>query len=134
METIKQYLDSKKITGKELEEKFVLVKKIEVEDRKCCPVCGDNANQYRYDSEPWTGVTWCIVCDSLLYTIFGDRMGGSHTDTVFVYDQKDKPTYKKYFLCADQKNYIECRICGTKSSDTNDIETLFCKTCNRHHK
>lgn len=43
-----------------------------------------------------------------------------------------KTTYK---LNKDDnnKNYIECLICNTKSYDIDDISEKYCKTCKEFH-
>mgnify|MGYP006871788161 FL=1 len=95
--TVSKYVDSKQITMKEVEETFQLVKRIDIDmihHGKECVHCGDTANQYTIPSEPWTGVYHCVACGCLMLTIFADRMGGNHTDTVFVYEQKNRPMYR----------------------------------------
>ena len=132
--TVSKFVDSKQITLKEVEKTFQLVKRMDIDmihHKKGCVHCGDTANQYSIPSEAWTGVTYCAACDSLLLTIFGDRMGGNHTDTVFVYEQKNRPMHMLYWKCDIQKDCIECRYCGTISSDKEDIENKFCKKCNK---
>lgn len=132
--TVSEFVNSKQITLKEVEESFQLVKEIDIDmihHKKGCVHCGDTANQYPIPSTPWTGVIFCVACDSLLFTVFSDRMGGNYTDTVYVYEQKNRPMYKLYYKCDIQKDCIECRYCGTVSSDKEDIENKFCKKCNK---
>lgn len=131
--TVNKYIDSKQVTFKEVEELFELVKKIEVDTSRLegCAHCGDTANQYRVPSEPWTACYQCVACGCLMMTVFSDRMGGGSTDTVFVYEQKNRPMFRLYFKCDTQKDCIECRHCGTVSSDKDDIEKRFCKKCNK---
>ena len=131
--TICDFFKSKEITVKEIEEKFVLVKEYDIDmtHQKGCPHCKDTANQYNWKSEPWTGIIECIACKSIILTFFADRMGGNYTDTVKVYEQKNRPMFELYFKCDIQKDCIECRYCGTISSDKEDIEKRFCKKCNK---
>lgn len=134
--TITKYLESKQLTFEEVKKTFQLVKEIEIDSSEIkdkCIHCGDTCNQYTIPSESWTGVVQCIACGSLIFTIFSDRMSGCHTDSVFIFEQKNRPMYKLYFKCDIKKDCIECRICGNISSDKKDIEKLYCPTCKIYH-
>ena len=48
----------------------------------------DVINVYDYPSEPWTYVKKCNRCDSIIFIIVTDRMGGQNTDTVYIYQNK----------------------------------------------
>lgn len=54
-----------------------------------CPHCTDKLNIHRFDSVPWTGVIKCTICNSLMVVYYSDRMGGNHTDTIYVYKEKE---------------------------------------------
>lgn len=131
--SVHDFFKSKQITAKEIKEQFTLVTEYDINmtGYKGCPYCHNQGNQYNKESEPWTGVTHCIACGSIILIFFQDRMGGNRIDKVMVYEQKNRPTYKLYFKCDIQKDCIECRYCGTVSSDKDDIKNLFCKKCNK---
>lgn len=135
--TISKFLESKELKMKEVEETFQLVKRLDIDmishsiEKDGCVNCGNKSNSYSIKCESWTGATFCVACDSLMFIIFSDRMGGGHNDAVFVYEQKNRPMYRLYFKCDIQKDCIECRHCGTISSDKEDIENKFCKKCNK---
>lgn len=131
--TVSDFLKTKLLTFAEVKETFNLVKEIDVDfsSVKGCANCGDTANQYSVDCEPWVGARQCIACQSLVMVVFQDRMGGARTDAVFVFEQKNRPMYRLYYKCDIQKDCILCRVCNTQSSDPEDIKNLFCKTCNK---
>lgn len=133
--TVTEYLRSKQLTFKEVEETFHLVKRIEIDSHEVkdkCINCENKSNKYSIDSEPWTGSYQCVACNSLIMILYSDRMGGVHTDSFFVFEQKNRPMYELYFKCDIQKDCIKCRHCGTQSSDKEDIDNLFCKVCNKN--
>ena len=134
--TVNDFFKSKEITAKEIKDQFHLVAEYDIDmiHHKGCPHCKDTANQYGKESEAWTGVIECVACGSIILTFFQDRMGGIHRDKVMVYEQKNRPMYKLLFKCDIQKDCIECRYCGTVSSDKEDIKNLFCKKCNKSIK
>lgn len=131
--TIFDFFKSKEITADEIQENFHLVKEYDIDmtHHKGCPHCKDTINQYAWKSEPWTSVVECVACKSIILTFISDRMGGNYTDTVYVYEQKNRPMYELYFKCDIQKDCIECRYCRTISSDKEDIEKKFCKKCKK---
>lgn len=131
--SVSDFFKSKEITAKEIQDNFHLVKEyyIDMIHYKGCPHCKDTCNQYDWKSEAWTGVVECVRCTSIILIFYSDRMGGNHTDTAMVYEQKDRPMYELYYKCDIQKDCIECRYCKTVSSDKDDIEKLFCKKCNK---
>ncbi len=134
--TITNFLKSKEIDKQELDNNFNLVKtyEIDTQSHKGCPYCGDTVNQSRYPSGAWSTVAECIACQTIRITYISDRMGGCHVDTVYVYEQKNKPMYRLLYKCDIQKNIIECLHCGTESTDEEDIENLFCKKCDKNLK
>lgn len=89
--TIDEFVTSKQITIKQLEENFVKFKEYEVGGEGVfikidkCLNCGDKLNNERLASESWTAVQYCWKCDTLNLVIFGDRMGGGYWDTVKCY-------------------------------------------------
>ena len=138
--SIDAFLDSKEVKVQEIKDNFHFVKRIDNIDMihhkieaDGCVNCGNRANSYDIKSEAWTGCTYCVKCESLMVIYFSDRMGGNHTDTVDVYEQKNRPMYRIIFhggeIC---KNFIECRICGTNSYDESDVKNHFCKKCNKN--
>jgi len=131
--TISKFLKAKEITTQELKDNFTLVRRIRVNmtSNKSCPNCGDTVNYFNHSGEDWTYVNSCVKCRTIMVTYVTDRMGGGNIDTVDVYEQMDKPMYRLYFKCDIQKDCIECLYCGTVSNDKNDIDNLFCKTCNK---
>lgn len=131
--SIFDFFKSKEITMQEVEDNFAFVKEYDIDmtHHKGCPHCKDTANQYSWKSEAWTGIIECIACESIILTLYSDRMGGNYTDTVRVYEQKNRPMYELYYSCSKQEHYIRCRYCKTESSDKEDIENLFCKNCNK---
>lgn len=131
--TPNEFFESKEIKIKELEENFHLVTQFNIDmiNYEGCPHCKDTCNQTRWKSQSWTAVIQCIACKSIICIIFSDRMGGCHTDTVLVFEEKNRPMYNLYFKCDIQKDCIECRHCGTESSDPEDIKNKFCKKCNK---
>lgn len=54
---------------------------------KECFKCGSciTDNSVRLISESWTGATFCQKCEHITFVIYSDRMGGSSTDTYFVF-------------------------------------------------
>lgn len=135
--TVSEFLNSKEITPTELKENFTLVKTLDIDMNRVdhCVVCNDTCNQQSFPSSPWTYVSCCHSCKYIILTFCSDRMGGNHTDTVLVYEQKNRPMYELYYKCEmpGQKygDAIKCRICNTESFDKEDIENKFCKTCNK---
>jgi len=135
--TVNDFFDSKEIKIKEIEEKFHLVTRYDIDMSrvKGCPHCKDTCNQGDWKSQSWTSVMDCGSCKSIIVTIYSDRMGGCHTDTVLVYEQKNRPMYELYYKCAQgDRQYghaIFCRECKTESFDVEDIKNHFCKTCNK---
>lgn len=87
--TINSYLDSKEIKIKEVEEYFILEKRLEVNDNyDQCHNCGEKINAHKYRSQPWTGCRYCVNCKRLNLTIYCDRMGGGLSDTVLIFKEK----------------------------------------------
>ena len=130
--TIFDFLETKEITSKEIEDNFQFVTEYDIDmiHYDGCPHCKDKSNQYHWKSAAWIGVTECAKCQSIILTFYSDRMGGVHTDTVRVYEQKNRPMYLLYFKCNIQKDCIECRHCGHVSSGKDNIKNLFCSGCN----
>jgi len=130
--TVYDFLKTKEITPQDLKDNFKFVKRIDIDmiNHKGCPNCNNKSNFYDYPSPSWTYVNQCIACNTIMVTYITDRMGGGNTDTVDVYEQKNRPMYELYFKCDIQKDCIECRHCGEVSSDVDDIKNLFCKKCN----
>ncbi len=90
--SVHKFIDSKLVTVKEVESTFKLVKELSVDmslHKGGCINCSNKGNQYNIPSEPWTGVYQCIACSSLILTIYSDRMGGCHQDSVYIYKQKE---------------------------------------------
>lgn len=59
--TIQDFINTKSILIKELEEHFKEVKRIDVDAlyTKGCLNCQDKVNQHTYPGEPWTGIRYC---------------------------------------------------------------------------
>jgi hypothetical protein len=136
--SINDFLKSKEIKMQEVKDNFHFVKRLDVDMTryKCeesgCLNCGNKANSYGEKSEPWTGAIYCAKCESLMFIYFSDRMGGNHTDTVDIYEQKNRPQYRIIFHGGDIcKEFIECRICGCNSYDESDVKNKFCQNCNK---
>lgn len=85
--TIDEFLKSKIITEKELQEHFKLVKEVNIDavNHKGCLNCNDMHNNRHLPAEPWAGLQYCWVCNSLIMVYYQDRMGGVYTDVVKVY-------------------------------------------------
>ena len=78
---ITEFLDSKQVKLKELEENFTLVKRIDIdinEHKKECINCGNRNNQYKIPSEPWSRLIYCTYCERLIFSIYADRMSGNN--------------------------------------------------------
>jgi len=91
--TIYQFFESKEISIKEIESNFTLEKTLDVDavsqGKPPCLNCGDTLNVYSYPSESWTAVRRCTKCKRINAIIFSDRMGGTYTDTVLIFKEKD---------------------------------------------
>lgn len=142
--TTSDYLDSKTITIKDLEKNFVEVARYDTSDsaKDACPHCKDNCNQYSKPSEPWTSVTQCISCDSIILTVHGDAMGGTGGNSHFVFQDKERRAYTKYWKCPTGGpfggpytnagyNAILCLACNHESKDPERIKDLHCEKCNK---
>lgn len=90
--TITEYLESKEIPLKELEDNltFESKKDVDVVFTEGCPNCGDkiNCRSLKGLSGSWTSIMNCNKCKRLMFVIFADRMGGSRTDLVYVFKSK----------------------------------------------
>ncbi len=84
------FLNSKIIKKPELDYNFNLVKELNIDavHHNGCLNCNNKHNQQNLPAEPWTGLQYCSVCNSLNLIYFSDRMGGNYTDTVRVYQEK----------------------------------------------
>lgn len=77
---------------KDIEPYFKLEKKISMDTQTYkggCLNCGDTINNELLRSMAWTEVQYCRKCKSLNVVYYSDRMGGNHTDSVFIYKEKD---------------------------------------------
>ena len=43
---------------------------------KGCPHCKDKLNQHTFPAESWCGAKHCTACNSIIFTIYSDRMAG----------------------------------------------------------
>lgn len=88
---IKDFLDSKTIYLKELNDNFTEIKRLELDTQlafKKCYNCNDTCNQYAYISESWLHSFYCVKCTTINAVIFSDRMGGNCNDTIIIYKEK----------------------------------------------
>jgi len=90
--TISNFVDSKAISLKELEENLQELRRFTVDTRALqeveCKNCKDKNNQHRLPSEPWTACVHCVACDCLVLTVHGDPMGGGYWDSIIVFKDK----------------------------------------------
>ena len=84
---MRDYVKSKEVSRRELQENFKLVKEFTIlrGELDQCGNCGDKANTKILPSDSWTSAMYCWKCKSITLMIHADRMGGNHNDSYEVY-------------------------------------------------
>lgn len=111
-----------KVDLPELEEKFGKGEEIKIDmmQHKGC-LCCKNMDLATMQSPAWTGAYLCNSCESIMFIIFSDRMGGSDTDSVLIFkkeksmesnpsEEERDNVYQMYlqaFKSADQRMKVE---------------------------
>ena len=54
---------------------------------KGCYSCRFEHSKSEFNSEAWTSVFYCRKCNKINVIIHSDRMGGDHTDSVYIYTE-----------------------------------------------
>jgi len=111
--TTREYLDSKEVRLKELEDNFAEVKRYSKDmlrfPEKTCPNCEDKINAHSRPSQSWTSCKYCTACKCISIILWADRQGGQFEDIVIVYKNKEKAKDQNYDELTPEKfdSFIE---------------------------
>ncbi len=77
--------------GRDIVPNFKKTKKVNIDavHNKGCFNCKSPSNNHYYPSSPWTSVQHCWGCNHINVIYYQDRMGGSTTDVVVCFSEKE---------------------------------------------